>query len=93
MNFKRVLTMLLALCLIVNRAVPGGSALTAGEKHRDHFFLVNHSLTSPLLCLPALFWLSFHSVYHILLKIESLARNFFPPPQRSLLRKVSVSFL
>ncbi len=31
MNFKRVLTMLLALCLIVNMAVPGVSALTAGE--------------------------------------------------------------
>ena len=31
MNFKRVLTMLLALCLIVNMAVPGASALTAGE--------------------------------------------------------------
>ena len=31
MNFKRVLTMLLALCLIVNMAVPGASALTAGQ--------------------------------------------------------------
>ena len=31
MNFKRVLTMLLALCLIVNMAVPGVSALTAGQ--------------------------------------------------------------
>ena len=31
MNFKRVLTMLLALCLIVNMAVPGVSALTAGK--------------------------------------------------------------
>ena len=31
MNFKRVLTMLLALCLIVNMAVPGASALTAGK--------------------------------------------------------------
>ena len=31
MNFKRVLTMLLALCLILNMAVPGVSALTAGE--------------------------------------------------------------
>ena len=31
MNFKRVLTMLLALCLIVNMAVPGVSALTAGS--------------------------------------------------------------
>ena len=31
MNFKRVLTMLLALCLVVNMAVPGVSALTAGK--------------------------------------------------------------
>ena len=31
MNFKRVLAMLLALCLAVNMAVPGVSALTAGE--------------------------------------------------------------
>ncbi|MBR7178603.1 MAG: S8 family serine peptidase [Oscillospiraceae bacterium] len=31
MNFKRVLTMLLALCLIVNMTVPGVSALVAGE--------------------------------------------------------------
>ena len=31
MNFKRVLTMLLALCLVLNMAVPGVSALTAGE--------------------------------------------------------------
>ena len=31
MNFKRVLTMLLALCLIVNMVVPGVSALVAGE--------------------------------------------------------------
>ena len=31
MNFKRVLTMLLALCLVVNMAVPGVSALTAGQ--------------------------------------------------------------
>ena len=30
MNFKRVLTMLLALCLVLNMAVPGVSALTAG---------------------------------------------------------------
>ena len=32
MNFKRVLAMLLALCLAVNMAVPGVSALTAGER-------------------------------------------------------------
>ena len=31
MNFKRVLTMLLALCLVLNMAVPGVSALTAGQ--------------------------------------------------------------
>ena len=31
MNFKRVLTMLLALCLVLNLAVPGVSALTAGQ--------------------------------------------------------------
>ena len=31
MNFKRVLAMLLALFLAVNMAVPGVSALTAGE--------------------------------------------------------------
>ena len=31
MNFKRVLTMLLALCLVLNMAVPAVSALTAGE--------------------------------------------------------------
>ena len=31
MNFKRVLTMLLALCLVVNMTVPGVSALTAGK--------------------------------------------------------------
>ena len=31
MNFKRVLTMLLVLCLVLNMAVPGVSALTAGE--------------------------------------------------------------
>ena len=30
MNFKRVLTMLLALCLVVNMVVPGVSAMTAG---------------------------------------------------------------
>ena len=30
MNFKRVLTMLLALCLVLNMTVPGVSALTAG---------------------------------------------------------------
>ena len=33
MNFKRVLTMLLALCLVVNMAVPGVSALNAGENN------------------------------------------------------------
>ena len=31
MNFKRVLAMLMALCLALNMAVPGVSALTAGE--------------------------------------------------------------
>ena len=31
MNFKRVLTMLLALCLVLNMALPGVSALTAGQ--------------------------------------------------------------
>ena len=30
MNFKRVLAMLMALCLALNMAVPGVSALTAG---------------------------------------------------------------
>ena len=34
MNFKRVLTMLLALCLVLNMAVPGAGALTAG---RDNY--------------------------------------------------------
>ena len=32
MNFKRVLTMLLALCLVLNMAVPGVSAMTTGQK-------------------------------------------------------------
>ena len=31
MNFKRVLSMLLALCLVLGMAVPGVSALTAGQ--------------------------------------------------------------
>ena len=31
MNFKRVLTMLLAMCLVLNMAVPGAAALTAGS--------------------------------------------------------------
>ena len=31
MNFKRVLTMLLAVCLVLNLAVPGVSALSAGQ--------------------------------------------------------------
>ena len=31
MNFKRMLTMLLALCLVLNMVVPGVSALTAGQ--------------------------------------------------------------
>ena len=33
MNFKRVLTMLLALCLVLNMALPGVSALTAGQEN------------------------------------------------------------
>ena len=42
MNFKRVLTMLLALCLVLNMAVPGVSALTAGENE----YVTGHNPTA-----------------------------------------------